>query len=172
MLLSPNILRRSLMSDSVYLTKARAEQALALAEPTILELMKTVASRKALHVVILGVDGQVLHERSIGPDVEADQKRLVTCIEIARSKARIHFRTGRPAAEVQARRPHALLVGDTIWGGSASHEGIIVAASGVQGYYDESISGMVAAIFWGLCMDAQAAYMGKPEKATIYKDTV
>jgi hypothetical protein len=160
------------MSNSVYLTKARAEQALALAEPTILELMKTVASRKALHVVILGVDGQVLHEQSVGPDKDADQKRLAACIEIARSKAQIHFRTGHPAAEIQARRPHSLLVNDTIWGGSASHEGIIAAASGIQGYFDESISATVAAILWGLCMDAQAAYMAKPEKSTIYKNSV
>jgi len=160
------------MPDAVYLTKVRAEQAIELAQPTILNLMQTVTNRKALHIVILAVDGEILHEQSVGPDVQADRQRLVSCTEIARSKARIHFRTGRPAAEIQARRPHALLVGDTVWGGSASHEGIIVAASGVQGYFDESISAMVAAILWGLCVHAQAAHMAKAEKPSIYDKPV
>jgi hypothetical protein len=156
------------MPDAIYLTKARAEQAIALAEPTIFQLMQTLTNHKAMHIVILGVEGEILHEQSVGPNVEADQKRLVGSAAIARSKARIHFRTGRSAAEVQARRPHALLVGDTVWGGSASHEGIIVAASGIQGYFDESVSAMVSAILWGLCVHAQAAHMGRSDKTAFY----
>ena len=65
-----------------------------------------------------------------------------------------------------------MIVGDTIHGGSAAYEGIVVAASGVQGYFDEAISGMVAAILWGLCMDAQAAYMGKADRKTFYEGAV
>jgi hypothetical protein len=160
------------MSEAVYLNKARAEQAIASALPTILHLMQTVVNRKALHIVILGVDGNILYEQSVGPDVEADRQRLATCTEIARSKAQIHFRTGRPAGEIQSRRPHALLVGDTIWGGGASYEGIIVAASGVQGYFDETISGIVAAILWGLCVHAQAAHMAKADKPSIYQNPI
>ena len=157
------------MSEPVYLTAARARQAIELATPSIVKMMETVASRKMLHLVVLGIDGKVLYEQTVGPDAAADPQRTAACTEIARSKAQIHFRTGRPAAEIQARRPHTLLVQDTIWGGSAAHEGIIVAASGVQGYFDESMSAMVAAILWGLCMDAQAAYMAKSDKSTIYK---
>src|SRR6185369_16625285 len=101
------------MSQSVYLNAARAQQALSLAEPTILRLMQTVTNKKALHIVILGHDGEVLHEADVGPDRE----RLLHCTDVARGKARIHFRTGRPSLEIQARRPNALIVGDTIWGG-------------------------------------------------------
>jgi hypothetical protein len=88
---------------------------------------------------------------------------------VARAKAAIHFRTGRPSAEIQARHAHSLLVGDTIWGGSASYEGIIVAVSGIQAFYDEAIAAMIAAILWGLCVDAQQAYVAKPDRSTIYK---
>jgi hypothetical protein len=160
------------MTQSVYLTTARATQALELAEPSILKLLQTVGSRKSLHIVILGSDGEILLEKSVGPDADADKERLATCIHIARSKAQIHFRTGRPSAEIQSRSPGSLRVGDTIWGGSASHEGIIAAASGIQGFYDEAIAGIVASILWGLCMEAQAKYMAQSDKSPIYKNSL
>ena len=116
----------------------------------------------------MGIDGGFLFERSVGPDIETD-KRLPTCVEIARSKGQIHFRTGRPSAEIQARRPGSLTVGDTVHGGSAEHEGIIVAASGVQGFYDESIAAIVAAILWGLCREAQTAHMESKDRGSHYK---
>jgi len=156
------------MPQAVYLTVARAKQAVELAEPTILQMMQTVANQKAVHVVVVGLEGGILFEKSVGPEAAAGGERLATCVEIARGKARIHFRTGRPSAEVHARRPHALEIGDTIHGGSAEHEGIIVAASGVQGFYDESISAIVAAILWGLCKDAHTTYMATAEKGPHY----
>ncbi len=158
------------MAEAVYLTKARAQRAIELAEPSIFALMQSVTNKKAVHIVILGIDGSIVYEQNVGPDVETEKQLLAICTEIARSKAQIHFRTGRPSAEVQARRAHALQVGDTIWGGSAEHEGIIVAASGVQGFYDEAICGIVASILWGLCVDAQSGHMGKPDKTTHYKN--
>jgi len=157
------------MAQSVYLNAARAQQALSLAEPAILRLMQTVTNKKALHIVILGHDGEVLHEADIGPDVVADRERLLQCTDVARGKARIHFRTDRPSLEIQARRPNALIVGDTIWGGSAEHEGVIVAASGVQSSFDEAISAMVAAILWALCCEAQIAHLASPNKRPIYE---
>jgi hypothetical protein len=162
------------MPDAVYLNKSRARHAIELAEPTILKMMQTVTNHKALHIVIVGVDGQILHEQSVGPDVgrEPDPQRMAGCVEIARSKAQIHFRTGRPSAEIQARRPGSLLVGDTVYGGSAEHEGIIVAVSGVQGFYDESIAGTVASILWGLCMEAQTAHMARKDKGTHYGEAL
>lgn len=157
------------MAEAVYLTKARAQQAVALAEPSIFKLFETVANNKHVHLVILAADGSILHEADIGSDGGKDPDRVNRTTNISRAKAQIHFRTGRPSAEIQARRPGALLVGDTIWGGSAEHEGIIVAASGIQGYFDETICGMVAAILWGLCVDAQTALMARTDKTPIYK---
>jgi hypothetical protein len=159
------------MAQSVYLTPPRAQRAIELAEPTILKMMQTVTNSKIVHLVVMGIEGEILFERSVGPDIETD-KRLAVCIEIARSKAQLHFRTGRPSAEIQARRPGSLTVGDTVHGGSAEHEGIIVGASGVQGFYDESIAAIVAAILWGLCREAQTAHMESANRGSHYKQQI
>ncbi len=157
------------MAESVYLTLARTQQALSLAEPSINKLFDTVAKPKHVHLVILAADGTILLEADLGPDAGKDPARIAHTTAIARGKAQLHFRTGRPSLEVQARRPHVLQVGDTIYGGSADHEGIIVAASGVQSCFDETISGLVAAILWGLCSDAQTQHMAKSDKTPLYK---
>src|SRR3954470_6259851 len=107
------------MAESVYLTKARAQQAVALAEPTVNKIFETVANNKHVHLVVLGHDGSVLHETDLGPDAGKDPVRMTRTTDISRAKAQIHFRTGRPSLEIQARRPHTLVVGDTIYGGSA-----------------------------------------------------
>jgi hypothetical protein len=157
------------MAESVYLTKARAEQSVTLAEPTINKLFDTVANNKHVHLVVLAADGTILLETDLGPDAGKDPARIAHTTAISRGKAQLHFRTGRPSLEVQARQPHVLQVGDTIYGGSADHEGIIVAASGVQSCFDETISAIVAAILWGLCSEAQSQHMSKADKSPIYK---
>ncbi len=160
------------MSESVYLTRARAEQALTLAEPAIHKLFDTVARPKHVHLVILAADGTILLETDLGPDAGKDPARIAHTTAISRGKAQLHFRTGRPSLTAQARMPHVLQVGDTIYGGSSDHEGIIVAASGVQSCFDETISAIVAAILWGLCSDAQTRYMAQPDKAVLYQAPV
>jgi len=160
------------MSDAVFLTKARAEKAVALAEPTILQMMRTVTNHEAVHIVVLGLDGHVLHEQDLGPGVKSEAERFAKCTEIARSKAKIHFRNQRPSTEVQVRRPHTLRIGDTCYGGSAEHEGIIVGVSGVQSCYDEAFAGIIASILWALCVDAQSVYMAKTDKAPHYAGVV
>jgi hypothetical protein len=157
------------MAESVYLTKARAELAVSLAEPTICRLFDTVAKPKHVHLVILAGDGSILLETDLGPDAGKEPGRVAHTTAISRGKAQLHFRTGRPSLEVQARKPHVLQVGDTIYGGSADHEGIIVAASGVQSCFDETISAIVAAILWGLCSDAQSQHMAKSDKTPLYR---
>jgi hypothetical protein len=131
-----------------------------------------VTSRKLIHVVILGPDGEVAHEESVGPDVREGDEFLKACQEIARSKARLHFREGRKSREIQERCPHLLRVGDTVHGGSADYEGLIVAASGVQGHFDETIAALVASICWGLCKDAQEAFMKARGKQHRYEEPV
>ena len=144
----------------VYAITELAEQALALALPTIEALMKTHTSRRLMDVVMLGPNGEILLDRCIGPD--ADRPEFAELRQdfaaIARSKAAIHYRTGRPSREVHDRAPHLLLVGDTVYGGSAAYEGLIVAGSGVQDYFDETIAAILAATFWGLIKARQARY--------------
>lgn len=144
----------------VYAIAELAEQALALTLPTIDALMESHTSRKMMSVVVLGPGGEILLERGIGPEAAdpANAERLEFYTTIARSKAAIHYRAGRPSREVQDRAPHLLLVGDTVYGGSAAYEGLIVAGSGVQDYFDEAISAIIAATLWGLIKARQAKY--------------
>ena len=67
------------------------------------------------------------------------------------------------------RAPHLLLVGDTVYGGSASYEGLIVAGSGVQDYFDEAISALIAALLWGLIKERQVRYRDQRAGQPIYR---
>lgn len=144
----------------VYAIAELAEQAVALALPTIEVLMESHTSRKLMDIVMLGPNGEIILDRCIGPDAAKPEfaELRQAFAEIARSKAAIHYRTGRPSREVHDRAPHLLLVGDTVYGGSASYEGLIVAGSGVQDYFDETIAAILAATFWGLIKERQARY--------------
>lgn len=137
-----------------------AEQALALALPTIEALMESHTSRKVMALVMLGPGGEILLERGVGPDAEKPEcaEQVQNYLQIARSKADLHYRAGRPSRVVQDRAPHLLQVGDTVYGGSADYEGLIVAGSGVQDYFDEAISAIVAATFWSLIKQRQWRY--------------
>ena len=130
-----------------------------------------ITSRLFIHVVIPElVYGNVLAERSIGRDDEPDYED--SCREIARSKARIHVREGMPSRAVHDRRAASLAVGDTVHGGSFAHEDVVVAASGVQGHFDETVSGMVAAILWGLIKQAQESFMASRGDEYMYRKPV
>lgn len=66
--------------------------------------------------------------------------------EVARSKAKISWRTGLPSHVVQQQAPYLLTDGDTKWGGSTvTPEGLIVACSGVEWYMDQLMAEMIAA---------------------------
>ncbi|HVV15077.1 MAG TPA: hypothetical protein VHD55_01590 [Candidatus Paceibacterota bacterium] len=62
--------------------------------------------------------------------------------KIALSKAEISVRTGLPTTKVA---PQYLLDDDTVNSGSAVIDGIVVACSGVEGFYDEMFSYWLAA---------------------------
>ncbi len=71
--------------------------------------------------------------------------------EIATSKASITGRTGLPSRIVQLEKPHLLLPGDTLYWGSWIEGDYLVAASGVQSYFDEYFSKM--ALYLALAMN-------------------
>ena len=156
----------------VYAIRELAEQAISLALPTIEALMESHTSRKYIHIVVLDPNGEILLDRSVGPDADKPEfaEHLQGCARVARSKAAIHSRTGRPSKEVHDRAPHLLLVGDTIYGGSASYEGLIVAGSAVQDYFDEAISAVIAAVLWGLIKERQARYREDHAGRPFYED--
>lgn len=71
--------------------------------------------------------------------------------QIAREKAWATWRTGLPTRIIRECMPHLLIGGNTKYGGSVNVDGIIVAASGVQPWNDEGLSGVAAMILRGRC---------------------
>jgi hypothetical protein len=73
--------------------------------------------------------------------------------DVARSKARVSWRTGLPSHLVQQNAPFLLLKGDTKWGGSTvTPEGLVVACSGVEWYMDQHMSEVIASAIKALCI--------------------
>lgn len=121
--------------------------------------------RDGLHIVVAGYGGDfgkdglneadIIAERSIG---ERDLWKH-PFEEIARSKAAISQRTGKPTIEVplEERRP-----GETVYWGSAVFPDLsmVVACSGFQPEYDVMISEMIGATIHAL-LRAQG-YVSKP----------
>lgn len=68
----------------------------------------------------------------------------------ARAKARLCWRTSRDTRQVQQQAPHLLQAGDTLLWGSACRDGLIVAASGAQPWFDEAFSGIVLELLLAL----------------------
>lgn len=77
--------------------------------------------------------------------------------EIAWHKCFQSWRSGMSTHEMQTRAPHLLEHGDTVYYGSVVQDGLIVACSGVQPYFDEMISAMVLAACRALCIQAREA---------------
>lgn len=72
--------------------------------------------------------------------------------KIARQKCLQSWRHGMSTHEMQTRAPHLLEYGDTVYSGSVVSDGLIVACSGVQPYFDEMISAWVLAACRALCI--------------------
>ena len=68
-------------------------------------------------------------------------------------KARQVRKFGLPNQIVVERMPHLLKGHDTKFWGSALKDGIVVAASGVEPWFDQLISEMVASVCQALCID-------------------
>ena len=63
----------------------------------------------------------------------------------ARAKARVSWRTGRNSDGLNLSAPQLLQTGDTLLGGAVCVDGIVVAVSGMYGWYDEALACSVAA---------------------------
>ena len=67
------------------------------------------------------------------------------------------WRHGMSTHEIQTLAPHMLVTGDTVYYGSVISNGIVVACSGVQPYFDEMISAWVLAACKALCIEGREA---------------
>jgi hypothetical protein len=127
-----------------------AQAAIHLALPTIARAMGDPAAGDSgcLHIVVMNprlpaasspFEQAVLYEHSINrPSWDADYARF------ARAKALISWRAGMDGHAVQTLRPHLLEPGDTLLWGSVCLDGLVVAVSGMQPWYDEALAGIVA----------------------------
>jgi hypothetical protein len=110
-----------------------------------------------------GFDDAILYEHAVGDRErwDADYRGF------ALAKARIAWRTGMDSHIVQEQRPYLLEAGDTVLWGSVAMDGIVVAASGADAWWDEAFAGAVA-----LCLRAEAkAAVARERSRSLFLDT-
>ncbi len=132
---------------------------------TELDSVSDLMKRKACHVIILGPDimddgpayptypvypnnAHVIYEDSFGRKEEWTAKYD----EIARCKA-LQLWNDRNFGGMGG-AAHLLFSGDTYFWGGVKREGIVVACSGVQPWFDRMIAGMIADLCIGIARDA------------------
>ncbi|ANN76167.1 hypothetical protein [Bordetella flabilis] len=128
-----------------------AQQALQLVMPMIEAAMgnREVGESGFLYIVVMNpvlcpweadFEDAILLEHAVGDRERWDADYAA----YARAKARSTWLAGRDTHGLSAVSPHLLRVGDAgVWG-SAVVDGIVVATSGVNAWYDEAFSGAIA----------------------------
>lgn len=145
-------------SGSYFINRRTAEAAVQMSLPLITEAMKRkeVGESGFLYLVIMDplrtpanstFEEAILYEYSIGDPATWDADYGA----FARAKAHVAWKSGMDSHLVQELRPHLLSAGDTVLWGSIVLDGIVVAASGANPWYDEAFSGTVA-----MCLRAVA----------------
>lgn len=145
-------------AGSYLIDRHAAEKAVGLALPMIHEAMKLkeVGESGFLYIVVMdplrgpfntSFEDAILYEYAVGDRSKWDADYA----GFARAKARVAWRTGMDAHQVQELRPHLLAEGDTVLWGTAIVDGITVAVSGANPWYDEAFAGTVA-----MCLRALA----------------
>jgi len=138
-------------SGSYFIDRHAAEKAIGLAMPMIESAMriKEVGESGFLYIVVMdplrtpdrcAFEDAILYEHAVGDREKWDADYGA----FARAKARVAWRTGMDGHLVQELRPHLLAAGDTVLWGSVIVDGIVVAVSGANAWYDEAFAGTVA----------------------------
>lgn len=136
-----------------------ADRAIYLVYPTFKTMVDAgFAKHHALHIVVMDpaqlyepktFKKAILLEKSFG-DPETWKQDYQA---IARAKARQVRKFGIPNQIIVERMPHLLKDHDTRFYGSTIKDGIVVAVSGVEPWFDQLISEMVASMCQALCID-------------------
>jgi hypothetical protein len=146
------------MPSSYLIDRRLAARAVEMSLPLIHEAMrhKEVGESGFLYLVVMdplrtpdnsSFEEAILFEYAVGDREKWDADYAA----FARAKARVAWRTGMDSHQVQELRPHLLAAGDTVLWGSIVLDGIVVAASGANAWYDEAFAGTVA-----MCLRAMA----------------
>ena len=113
-------------------------------------------NRKHLHVIVSLADGTKICTHSIGKKKKWENAYN----SVAKVKFGDTVRTQMPSRRVQSESPH-MASGEYPYYGSWIDNGLIVAASGVQAYWDEVICKMIIATILGLIYEQQAKLLAK-----------
>jgi hypothetical protein len=143
---------------SFLLDRAAAERAVAMALPMIEAATgnRSAGDSGFFYLIVMkpgtspatgAFEDAILYEHAVGERDrwDADYRAF------ALAKARVAWHTGMDSHLVQEQRPYLLQAGDTLLWGSVAMDGIVVAASGADPWYDEAFAGAVA-----LLLKAQA----------------
>lgn len=146
---------------NLHVQASTAQRAVEMAMPLLEAAMtrKHVGESGFLHIVIMKpgscaytdkFEDAILYEHSIGnrANWDADYQAF------ARAKALLHWRTGMDTHTVQTAYPHLLQHGDTHLWGTANVDGILVATSGANLWWDEAFSGIVACCLKALAKES------------------
>ncbi|MBI4175509.1 hypothetical protein HY523_02735 [Candidatus Berkelbacteria bacterium] len=144
---------------SFLLTPERTQEAIQLIRPAInVAMERKVFKRKHLHVVILDpavpygseIHLPILCEEQWGDprDWEHDYQK------IAHDKAFLSWKHRLSTEQLQLMAPYLCEGHDTLYWGSVCDEGIVVAASGLQQWFDQMVARIIAAACKALCREA------------------
>ncbi|WP_354685969.1 hypothetical protein [Cupriavidus necator] len=153
--------RASHAGASRFSDPAAARRAVELALPMLQASLrdKAIGESGCMHLVVMDPTLQpgdctfeeaILYEHSLPSRQAWDADYSV----YARAKASLSWRTGMSSAQVVNCSPHKLRSDDTLLGGAAVVDGIVVAASGANPWYDEAFAGCVAMLLRALAHDA------------------
>lgn len=151
--------------------KKISEEAYTLLKPSIEELLKKKAKRIDMHIVVMNPTlkpWESPFEEAILSEFSTTDKSgwENPYDELARAKALQAWRDGRSNVHKHLLAPATLKKGDVAFYGSFEHEGVIVAASGVEGWFDVLVSGWMAIAIQQLAQDSyqnfKTEYPGSP----------
>jgi hypothetical protein len=139
--------------------KKLSEEAYELLKPSIEKLLSEKAKRKDMHIVVMDPGTkpwETTFEDAILAEFSTTDKKewKIPFDELARAKAKQAWRDGSDNVRKQLLAPATLRTGDVVYYGSFEHEGVIVAASGVEGWFDVLVSGWMALAIQQLAQDS------------------
>ena len=156
------------------LTKELATEAIQMVLPAFHTAAATGKfKRDSIYIVVMDprkkpgeftFDASILLEYGIGPEAENYKP-------VARAKARRAWETGLTGQTIQSLAPHLFDVGDTKWHGDAVYMELVVAASGIQGHFDELVSWWVLHAIIALCKDVTQNVLMTSEESFIRPST-
>lgn len=141
--------------NSYFVNPASARHAVELCLPMIESAMQSRVSGDGqfLYIVIMKpgftpdcarFDDAILYEHAVGQVLEQGDEDADDHADLARAKAHVSWRTGLDSHVVQESKPHLLSVGNTVLWGSVVVDGIVVAVSGADPWFDEAFAGAIA----------------------------